>query len=314
MGCLLKNSPHNRTSFTSGLILGVVAYLLWGAFPLYFALLESVSPMEVVTHRVIWSLVFLAIVLTIAREWSSIKRATNPRSLRQLALAAIFLSVNWLVYVYAINVDQVVQASLGYFINPLISVGLGVIVLKERMRNGQWAAVGIAVVAVLILTISYGEIPWIALILGFSFGFYGLLKKQAGVAALPSLTIETMVLALPALIFLLTTEFTGNAAFVIDGWWISILLIMLGPVTALPLLAFGGAANRIPLSTLGVIQYITPILQFILGVFVFKEAMTAGLWFGFVLVWIALVIFTLDELKYAKSNSRLAGLEVTEPT
>ncbi len=272
------------------------------------------SPIEIVAHRVIWSLVFIALVLTIAREWSSIRSATQPRTVRRLALAAVFLSINWLVYVYAINVDEVVQASLGYFINPLISVGLGVIVLKERMRRGQWIAVGIAILAVAILTISYGGIPWIALILGFSFGFYGLLKKQAGVASLPSLMIETMVLALPALIFLITAEFTGNAAFVVDGWWISILLILLGPVTALPLLAFGGAANRIPLSTLGVIQYTTPIMQFILGVFVFKEVMTGGLWIGFILVWTALVIFTIDELRHARSNSRLAGLEVTDPT
>lgn len=272
------------------------------------------SPIEIVAHRVIWSLVFIAIVLTVAREWSSIRRAASPRRIRQLSLAAVFLSVNWLVYVYAINVDEVVQASLGYFINPLISVGLGVIVLKERMRRGQWIAVGIAIVAVLILTISYGQVPWIALILGFSFGFYGLLKKQAGVAALPSLMIETVVLALPALAILFVAEFSGNAAFVVDGWWISILLILLGPVTALPLLAFGGAANRIPLSTLGVIQYTTPILQFILGVFVFQEAMTGGLWIGFILVWTALVIFTVDELRHAKSNSRLAGLEVTDPT
>jgi chloramphenicol-sensitive protein RarD len=211
-------------------------------------------------------------------------------------------------------VDEVVQASLGYFMNPLISVALGVIVLKERMRGGQWVAIGIAVIAVVILTINYGGIPWIALILGFSFGLYGLLKKQAGIASLPSLMIETVALFLPALIILMIGEFSGEAAFVVDGWWISVLLVLLGPVTALPLLAFGGAANRIPLSTLGVIQYTTPIMQFLLGVFVFGEVMTTGLWIGFILVWIALVIFTVDELRHAKKNSQLAGLEVTDPT
>lgn len=296
------------------MILGFVAYLLWGAFPLYFALLDSVSPIEIVAHRVIWSLVFIALVLTVAREWNSIRKAANPRTIRLLTFAALFLSVNWLVYVYAISVDEVVQASLGYFMNPLISVALGVIVLKERMRGGQWVAIGIAVIAVVVLTINYGGIPWIALILGFSFGLYGLLKKQAGVASLPSLMIETVALALPALIILMVSEFSGEAAFVVDGWWISVLLILLGPVTALPLLAFGGAANRIPLSTLGVIQYTTPIMQFLLGVFVFGEAMTTGLWIGFILVWIALVIFTVDELRHAKNNSQLAGLEVADPT
>ena len=289
-------------------------------FPLYFALLDQVAPLEVVAHRIIWTLVFLVIVVSIARNWSSVKRALNKRTLLTLLGAAVFISINWLVYVYAIASDQVVQASLGYFINPLISVALGVLLLRERLRRLQWVAVGIAVVAVAILTVSYGELPWISLVLGFSFGMYGLLKKIANVGSTDSLLIETAALAPFALALMGVWEANGHAAFVLDGWQISILLILLGPVTALPLLAFGGAATRIPLSTLGLLQYITPILQFIIGVFVFSEAMPGSRWLGFVFVWTALMVFSSDAYRHSRRRSRskreqlIDELEIAEPT
>lgn len=288
-----------------GLLLGATAWILWGLFPLYFALLDSVSPIEIVAHRVIWSLVFMVIVITAVRGWSRVRGHLSWRTAGILAAAAVLLSVNWLVYVYAVSSDQVVQASLGYFINPLVSVALGVIVLKERMRHMQWVAIGIAAIAVLILTISYGALPWIALVLAISFGFYGLLKKFAGIGSLESLTIETALLAPFALILLGTMEMGGQAVFATDGWGISILLILLGPVTALPLLAFGGAANRIPLSTLGALQYLTPVLQFLLGVLIFAEPMPTSRWIGFVFVWLALVVFATDTYRNAR-QARLA--------
>jgi chloramphenicol-sensitive protein RarD len=289
-------------------------------FPLYFALLDQVAPFEVVAHRIIWTLVFLVIVISIARNWASVRRAMNRRTLLILLGAAVFISINWLVYVYAIATDQVVQASLGYFVNPLISVALGVLLLRERLRRLQWVAVGIAVVAVAILTVSYGELPWISLVLGFSFGMYGLLKKLANVGSTESLVIETAALAPFALALMGVWESNGQAAFALDGWQISVLLILLGPVTALPLLAFGGAATRIPLSTLGVLQYITPIFQFAIGVFIFGEAMPGSRWLGFFFVWSALVVFSSDAYRHSRVRQRskkqqiIEELEVPEPT
>ncbi len=289
-------------------------------FPLYFALLDQVAPLEVVAHRIIWTLVFLVIVISIARNWASVRRAMNRRTLLILLGAAVFISINWLVYVYAIATDQVVQASLGYFINPLISVALGILLLRERLRRLQWVAVGIAILAVAILTVSYGQLPWISLVLGFSFGMYGLLKKLANVGSTDSLLIETAALAPFALALMGVWESSGQAAFVLDGWQISILLILLGPVTALPLLAFGGAATRIPLSTVGLLQYITPILQFMIGVFVFNEAMPGSRWLGFLFVWTALVVFSTDAYRHARVRQRdrksqlIEELEVGEVT
>lgn len=293
---------------------------MWGAFPLYFALLDQVSPIEVVAHRVIWTLVFLIIVISVARGWPRLRKSLNRRILGILAGAAVFISINWLFYVYAVSTNQVVQASLGYFINPLISVALGVVLLRERLRRLQWVAVGIAVIAVGIVTFSYGSLPWISLTLGFSFGMYGLLKKFANIGSSESLAIETAALAPFALGLMFYLEGTGDAAFALDGWQVSILLVLLGPVTALPLLAFGGAATRIPLSTLGVLQYITPILQFSIGVFIFGEAMPGSRWIGFIFVWSALVVFSIDAYQHSRQRSRSAKetfideLEVAEPT
>lgn len=278
------------------------------------------SPWEVVAHRIIWTLVLLVFVITIARTWRRVRSALNKRTLLILLGAAVFISINWLVYVYAVDTDQVVQASLGYFINPLISVALGVMLLRERLRALQWVAVGIAVLAVAVLTVSYGTVPWISLTLAISFGLYGLLKKVARVGSIESLAIETAALAPFALALMAIWETDGQAAFVLDGWQISLLLILLGPITALPLLAFGGAATRIPLSTLGVLQYITPTMQFILGVFFFNEAMPASRWIGFVFVWTALVVFSVDVYRHSRNQTRskkdefIEELEITEPT
>lgn len=294
------------------MLLGVVAYGLWGLFPLYFHLLDAVSPVEVVANRVVWSLVFLAILTTFTRSWLRTWRAARVgRNVGLLSIAAAFLALNWGVYVYSVVTNQVVEASLGYFINPLVSVALGVLVLRERLRRAQWVAVGIAVVAVGVLTVSYGRLPWISLVLAGSFATYGLLKKQVGIGSVESLTIETAALAPLALGVMVWFAVRGESGLTSGDPWLAVLLVLLGLVTALPLLAFGGAATRIPLSTLGLLQYITPVLQFLIGVVIFHEVMTTGRWIGFVLVWISLVVMSADGLR--AKRSRLTRLEVVEP-
>jgi chloramphenicol-sensitive protein RarD len=272
-------------------------------------------------HRVLWSFVFLAIVITAARNWRKIARILTVRRVLLLTVAACFLAVNWGFYVYAVSTDQVLQASLGYFINPLVSVALGVIILRERLMVSQWVSVGLAVIAVAVLTYSYGQVPWISLILAFSFGIYGLVKKFVGIGAVASLTVETAALAPLALIFLLAWNVGGDAEFTQGNWGLVVLLILVGPVTAIPLLAFGAAANRIPLATLGILQYLTPIMQFLLAITFFQEAMTVGSWVGFVLVWLALILFTIATVRQPRKTEaqrRAADttevLEVSEPT
>lgn len=294
-----------------GILLGFLAYSLWGLFPLYFHLLEGISPVEVVANRVVWSLVFLAILATVTRIWARMGPVLRaPRSVGMLALAAAFLALNWGVYVWAVESGQVVEASLGYFINPLVSVGLGVVLLRERLRTGQWVAVGIAVLAVAVLTVSYGRLPWISLVLAFSFGIYGLIKKQVGVGSAESLTVETATLAPLALLVMAWFAADGSSAMMSGDFSNVVLLVLLGPVTALPLLAFGGAATRIPLSTLGLLQYFTPVFQFLIGVFVFGEAMSATRWAGFLLIWLSLVVMTVDGIRH---RTRVTDLEVVEP-
>ena len=304
---------QERSIHSTGVLLGVAGYLFWGMFPLYFALLDSVSPIEIVAHRIIWSLIVVLLVLIVGKQWRAFTSAFSRRNVIILGSAAIFLSINWLVYVYAVTTNQVVQASLGYFVNPLISVAMGVLILKEKLRKTQWIAVGIAIVAVVVLTIASGSLPWIALTLGLSFATYGLLKKFANLPSLHSLGIETAVLVPIAMVILGIAIVNGSESFVLDGPNITFLLIMLGPVTAIPLLAFGGASTRIPLSTLGVLQYITPIAQFFLGVFVFQEIMSTGRWIGFTLVWVSLVIFTVDMYRHTRTRNRQLRETLLEP-
>jgi len=300
---------------------GAVAYGLWGLFPLYFVLLDSVSPIEVVAHRVVWSLVFLGIALFVIRGWRNLVRTMrSKRTFGLLALAALFLSINWGVYVWAVQSNLVVEASLGYFINPLVSVGLGVVILRERLRHLQWAAVGLAIVGVIVLAVAMGHPPWISLVLASSFGVYGLLKKVVDVGSVPSLTIETIVLTPVALMIILIALRGGHAGLIKDGPGTTALLMMLGPVTAIPLIAFGAAATRIPLSSLGLMQFFTPTLQFIMGITIFHESMTTGRWLGFIIVWLALGLFGFDLIRHSRSGnvngyrpSRIDTLEVVEP-
>lgn len=285
------------------MLFGAAAYTMWGLFPLYWPLLKPSGAVEILAHRMAWSLVAVLVVLAVRRHWSWISGLLKePRKLALLALAAVIVTVNWGVYIYAVNAGQVVESALGYFINPLISVLFGVVLLKERLRPLQWAAVGFGTLAVLVLTIDYGRPPWIALALAVSFGLYGLVKKQANVGAAESLTVETLVLLAPALAYILYLGQTGQSTFGTEGLGHAALLAGAGVITAVPLLCFTAAAIRVPLSTIGLLQYIAPVLQFLCGVLVAKETMPASRWIGFSIVWLALAIFTYDSIRTARAT------------
>lgn len=269
-------------------------------FPLYWPLLAPASSWEILAHRMVWSFVFLLIITALLRTWSQVRAALADRRIRLLLLAAAALvSVNWGTYIWAVNNGYVVEASLGYFINPLVSVALGVVVLGETLRRVQWVAVGIAAGAVVVLTASYGRPPWIALILAFSFGLYGLARKQAGVQAVPALTVETGLQAPFALVFLGLLAARGDITFG-DDMANSAMLMTAGIATTVPLLLFGAAAIRLPLVVLGLLQYLAPVIQFLIGITYFGEHMPTSRWVGFSLVWLALVVFTVDVVRHSR--------------
>jgi chloramphenicol-sensitive protein RarD len=280
-----------------GVVLAIAAYLLWGFLPLFFLLLAPANALEIVSWRILFSLVFCAILITVTRGWSRLGALLVDRRVTlTLLVAGILILINWLVYVYATLQHEVVQASLGYFTNPIVTVLLGIFVLRERLRPLQWISIGISAAAVLVIAINYGAFPWIAIALAFSFGLYGLIKKRVGdrVDALSGLTIETMWLAPIAvgqLIFVaLTTGITiGNVSTLQ-----TVAMLLTGVVTAVPLLLFAGAARRLKLTTIGLTQYLTPVLQFLIGVLLLHEAMPPARLVGFILVWIALIVLTVD--------------------
>jgi chloramphenicol-sensitive protein RarD len=288
-----------------GLVYGAGAYFLWGLFPVYWPLLEPASAVEVLAHRVVWSLLFVGVVLAIQRQWAWI-RTLGRRRLALLTVAAVVIAVNWGTYIYGVTNEHVVETSLGYFINPLVTVLLGVLVLGERLRRVQWAALGIASTAVIVLTADYGRPPWIALILAFSFGTYGLIKKSVGIGAVQSLTVETAVLFVPALAYLGWLMAAGESTLGQVSAGHALLLAGTGPVTAIPLLLFGAAARRLPLTVLGLLQYLAPVLQFLFGVLLFHEPMPPARLVGFALVWTALVILTVESVRHRRRQNALA--------
>jgi chloramphenicol-sensitive protein RarD len=295
------------TSGTRGVLYGIGAYGLWGIFPLYFRLLESSGAVEVVVHRVLWSLLVCGVVVAVVRGWRDLRVTLGtPRRVVPLGVGAAFLALNWGVYVYAVNSGQVVEASLGYYINPLVTVLLGVLVLRERLRPWQWTAVGVGALAVLVLTVAYGKAPLIALTLAISFGLYGLIKNRVGadVGALTSLTTETIVLVLPAAAVLAWLESSGRGHFTDNPPWQGLLLVSAGIATVVPLLFFAASARRVPLSTLGLLQYLTPTLQLLCGVLLLGEHMPPARWAGFALVWVALIVLTTDIVRRTASRRR----------
>lgn len=284
----------------SGVLLAVAAYVLWGGLPLYFIALAPAGAFEIVAWRVLFSLAFCAILLTLRRGWRSVLRLfSRPRILFTLAGAGALVFVNWQTYVLATLNGDVVEAALGYFINPVVTVLLGVLLLGERLRRLQWAAVGVSLIAVGVLAFGYGQVPWIALILAFTFGLYGLVKKRVGreVDALAGLSLETMWLAPVAVAELLVVQSISGVTFAAHGPLHALLLAGAGVITAVPLLLFAGAARRIPLVVIGLIQYLTPIFQFIVGVAFLGEAMPPLRWVGFGIVWVALVVLSVDMVR-----------------
>jgi chloramphenicol-sensitive protein RarD len=282
----------------AGLAYGFAAYGMWGLFPLYWPLLEPAGAGEILAHRMVWSLVVVGVLLLALRRWAWLAELVRqPRRLALVATAAAVVSVNWGVYIWAVNAGHVVESSLGYFINPLVTIGLAVLVLHERLRPVQWVAVGIGCAAVAVLAVGYGRLPWIALVLAFSFGSYGLVKKKVAMGGLESLAAETAVQFLPALAFLAVLGARGDSTFTHHGPGHAVLLALSGVATAVPLVCFGMSANRLPLSTLGLIQYLAPVFQFLIGVLHFHETMSAEQWAGFLLVWSALVLLTWDALR-----------------
>lgn len=284
-----------------GIVYAASAFLCWGLFPLYFKLLQQVPPLELLLHRMLWCLVFLLVVLAWRGQWrwfSPILR--QPRVLASFALSALLLSANWFLYIWAINNDRIVEASLGYFINPLVNVMLGFLLLRERLRTTQKLAVLLAALGVVWLTWQTGALPWIALVLAGSFGCYGLLRKTAALGALEGLSLETMMLAPLALVAMVWLTATGTAAWPQVGWSQQGLLLLAGPITAIPLLLFAAGARRIPLSLLGMLQYIGPSLQLAIGVWLFHEPFGPARMIGFVIIWSALAIYSLESLWHNK--------------
>ena len=291
-----------------GFLFGVAAYALWGLFPLYWPLLLPAGAVEILAHRIVWSAVFVVGLLALRRRTGNLRLLlANRRSRLALGGAAVVIAVNWGTYIWGVNNGHVVETSLGYFVNPIVTVLLGVLVLHERLRSVQWAAVGLGFVAVVVLTVEYGRPPWVALTLAFSFGAYGLAKKTANAGAVEGLSIETLALTPLALAYLAVLQTGGASAFGQFGVGHTLLVLGTGVITAVPLLFFGAAATRVSLSTIGLLQYLAPVIQFALGLLLFHEPMSTARWVGFTLVWLALALLTAESLAHHRRQLRLAA-------
>lgn len=298
---------------TSGLVFALSAHVLWGVLTLYFIALAPTTAWEIVAWRVVFSLVFCALLITVTRAWRPlVALIRSPRILFTMALAGALIYVNWQTYVLATVSGHVVEAALGYFINPIVTVFLGVVVQRERLRVAQWVAVGVSVIAVVVLAIGYGQVPWIALILAFSFGFYGLIKKRVGgrVDAVSGLTLETLWLTPVAIVQLVVVSLTVGLTIWTVNAWHTVALVGAGVITAVPLLFFAAASRRLPLVYMGFIQYFAPFIQFLVGVAVLHEAMPPERWIGFAIVWLALAILSVDMIVAARQGKKQAELDL----
>ncbi|MGB9673777.1 MAG: EamA family transporter RarD [Anaerolineales bacterium] len=280
-----------------GLIYGLAAYLIWGFFPLYFKLIEIVPAVQILAHRFVWSFILIVLINFVRNEWRIIiPLVKKPKILATYALAGSLLAINWGVYVWGVNNGHIVETSLGYFINPLLNVVLGVLILRERLHWSKWIPVGLATLGVLYLTLESRALPWIGLVLAFSFGLYGLVKKIAPLNSLQGLTLETMTIFLPALVYLVVMNALGSGMIFHTTWTVNLLLMFTGVITVVPLLMFGNAVRMIPLWALGFLQYVTPTCQFLLGVFIFHEPFSTHRLIGFAMIWAALALFSIQEL------------------
>jgi chloramphenicol-sensitive protein RarD len=280
-----------------GILYGIGAYVLWGFFPIYWKFLHEVSALQVIGHRIVWSFIVLIAFVLLTRQWREFRSvAFSPKTLGMYTISSVLLSINWLIYVWGVNSGFIVETSLGYFINPLLSVLLGVVFLRERLRLLQWIPILLAATGVIYLTIVYGRLPWIALSLACSFAFYGLVKKLAPLGSLHGLTLETGIVFPAALAYLAFVQFNGTGAFLQEGPQVDLFLAGAGIVTTIPLLLFASAAKQIPLTMVGVLQYIAPTLQFLIGVFLYREPFDRSHLIGFGIVWLALIIFWVENL------------------
>lgn len=292
-----------------GIWYALAAYGIWGLFPLYWKPLHNIPALQIIGHRIGWSFILLVLIILFMRQWGNFRAAiADRRTLLVYTATAVLITINWLVYVWAINAGYIVESSLGYFINPLLSVLLGVLFLRERLRAWQWVPVGLAALGVLIVSVAYGHFPWISISLALSFGLYGLVKKKAPLNSLYGLTLETGIVFIPALIYLVTLDVRGEGAFLHTDMLSNVLMIGAGAVTAIPLMLFSSAAQRIPLSMVGILQYITPTAQFLLGIFVYNEPFTGVQLVGFSLVWLALILFTIEGFVARRAAQRLAPI------
>ncbi|MFE1772496.1 EamA family transporter RarD [Streptomyces sp. NPDC059008] len=292
---------QHRADQRAGLAYGIAAYTMWGLLPLYWHLLDAVAPSEILAHRMVWSLPVAVVILAVLRRWSWIgPLLRQPKRLGLVLVCALVISVNWFLYIWAVNAGHVLEASLGYFINPLVSIAFGVLVLRERLRPLQWTAVGVGALAVVVMTVAYGKVPWIALGLALSFATYGLVKKGIKLDGIEGFSAETAMQLLPALGFLIYLGAQGQSSFVGGGVGQALLLSACGVATAVPLICFGASAMRLPLTVIGMLQYLAPTFQFVLGLLVFHEEMPPERWAGFALVWVALVVLTWDALRTAR--------------
>lgn len=296
-----------RSEYSLGLLFGFSAYVLWGLFPLYWPLLEPANPWEIVSHRAVWTLVFCAAVLGATRQLgATLSLLQKPKLVIALCASTVLISINWITYIWATNNGHVVEAALGYYINPLIIIAFGVILLHEKMRSLQWLAVAIAAIGVGILTVDYGRLPWVAISLALSWGTYGLVKKKLGLGALEGLAIETLISLIPYGFYLLYLGHQGSGQFGHTPL-LTLLLISAGAVTAIPLLLFNGSTTRLPYSTIGLLQYITPTIQFSIGVWIRHEDMPTARWIGFILIWCALAALGTDLIRSSRSvDNRIA--------
>ena len=290
-----------------GILLALGAYIFWGLHPIYWKLLKHVPSFEIVSHRVFWSFVFFILILTVRKDWITFKKKLKENFKNPiLYIPALLIGSNWAVYIWAVNANHIIETSLGYFISPLISVFLGVVFLKERLRNIQWLAVLIAGTGVFIMTIIYGQFPWISLFLATTWGLYGLLRKKSPLNSVEGLTLETALLSLPALFFLGCIT-GGDASSFLSGWSTAFLLMGAGLTSGLPLLVFITGARMINLSLIGILQYIYPTLIFIVGVFIYNELLNEAKLIGFGFIWSALIVYTIEGILYLKYKKRKAN-------
>ena len=293
-----------------GILYGIAAYTIWGFLPLYWKALREVPAGEILANRIVWSFFFVVLLLTAERNWDWLKPALKQRRvLLTFTATGFLLALNWFVYIWAVNAGYVIETSLGYFINPLVNVLLGFVFLHERLRRGQMAALALAVAGVLYLTLSYGAFPWIALTLAFTFAFYGLLRKTAPLGATEGVTLETAVIFLPALAAMVLLNRSGSSSFAAGDPQTTLLLIGVGIVTAVPLLFFAAAARRITLTNLGLLQYIAPTIQFLLGIYIFGEAFGKEQLVGFSMIWLALIVYSFESIWVSRVRGTAQAVE-----